>query len=128
MRGGIHQVVDAVVLLPGLNVAQLEGKHKARNPLLADWLQVLGYVERFGIGILRMSEAMQQVGATCADLRQPPRLVRGHTARPWCKSHRQTARQCCCSGVATLASYCQRNACQPVLVQPALVIPLVPTG
>jgi ATP-dependent DNA helicase RecG len=49
-------------LLPGLSVAQLEGKHKARNPLLADWLQVLGYVERFGIGILRMREAMQQVG------------------------------------------------------------------
>ncbi len=49
-------------LLPGLNVAQLEGKHKARNPLLADWLQVLGYVERFGIGILRMREAMQESG------------------------------------------------------------------
>jgi ATP-dependent DNA helicase RecG len=49
-------------LLPGLNLAQLEGKHKARNPLLADWLQVLGYVERFGIGILRMREAMQQAG------------------------------------------------------------------
>lgn len=49
-------------LLPGLNVAQLEGKHKARNPLLADWLQVLGYVERFGIGIGRMREAMQQAG------------------------------------------------------------------
>ena len=49
-------------LLPGLSVVQLEGKHKARNPLLADWLQVLGYVERFGIGILRMREAMQQVG------------------------------------------------------------------
>lgn len=49
-------------LLPGLNVAQLEGKHKARNPLLADWLQVLGYVERFGIGIMRMREAMQQAG------------------------------------------------------------------
>jgi ATP-dependent DNA helicase RecG len=49
-------------LLPGLSVAQLEGKHKTRNPLLADWLQVLGYVERFGIGILRMREAMQEVG------------------------------------------------------------------
>lgn len=49
-------------LLPGLSVTQLEGKHKTRNPLLADWLQVLGYVERFGIGILRMREAMQQVG------------------------------------------------------------------
>lgn len=49
-------------LLPGLSVAQLEGKHKTRNPLLADWLHVLGYVERFGIGILRMREAMQQAG------------------------------------------------------------------
>ncbi|MFN8490774.1 MAG: ATP-binding protein [Caldilineaceae bacterium] len=49
-------------LLPGLSVTQLEGKHKTRNPLLADWLQVLGYVERFGIGILRMREAMQQAG------------------------------------------------------------------
>jgi len=49
-------------LLPGLSVTQLEGKHKARNPLLADWLHVLGYVERFGIGILRMREAMQQAG------------------------------------------------------------------
>jgi len=51
-------------LLPGLNVAHLEGKHKTRNPLLADWLQVLGYVERFGIGILRMREAMQEAGLT----------------------------------------------------------------
>jgi len=45
-------------LLPGLDVAHLEGKHKARNPLLADWLHALGYVERFGIGIIRMREAM----------------------------------------------------------------------
>jgi ATP-dependent DNA helicase RecG len=49
-------------LLPGLSVAQLEGKHKARNPLLADWLHGLGYVERFGIGILRMREAMEETG------------------------------------------------------------------
>lgn len=49
-------------LLPGLSVAHLEGIHKARNPLLADWLHVLGYVERFGIGILRMREAMEQAG------------------------------------------------------------------
>ena len=49
-------------LLPGLDVAHLEGKHKARNPLLADWLHALGYVERFGIGIIRMREAMAQAG------------------------------------------------------------------
>jgi len=49
-------------LLPGLDVAHLEGRHKARNPLLADWLHALGYVERFGIGITRMREAMAQVG------------------------------------------------------------------
>ena len=30
-------------LLPGLSVAQLEGKYKARNPLLAGWLHT-----RFG--------------------------------------------------------------------------------
>ncbi|MEZ4867855.1 MAG: ATP-binding protein [Caldilineaceae bacterium] len=49
-------------LLPGLHVTELEGKHKTRNPLLADWLQAVGYVERFGIGILRMREAMEQAG------------------------------------------------------------------
>ena len=49
-------------LLPGLDVNQLEGKHKARNPMLADWLQTLGYVERFGIGVIRMREAMIQAG------------------------------------------------------------------
>ncbi len=49
-------------LLPGLDVEHLEGKHKTRNPLLADWLQALGFVERFGIGIIRMNEAMDQAG------------------------------------------------------------------
>ena len=32
------------------------------HPLLADWLQAQGYVERFGIGITRMKEAMAQSG------------------------------------------------------------------
>lgn len=49
-------------LLPGLDPAHLEGKHKTRNPLLADWLHTLGYVERFGIGIIRMQEAMAVAG------------------------------------------------------------------
>lgn len=49
-------------LLPGLDVEHLEGKHKTRNPLVADWLQAQGYVERFGIGIIRMKEAMSQAG------------------------------------------------------------------
>ncbi|MBI4772327.1 MAG: hypothetical protein HY784_18360 [Chloroflexi bacterium] len=47
-------------LLPGLDIAHLEGKHRARNPLLADWLHALGYVERFGLGITRMREAMRE--------------------------------------------------------------------
>lgn len=49
-------------LLPGLEVTKLEGKHKTRNPLLADWLHALGYIERFGIGILRMQAAMREAG------------------------------------------------------------------
>lgn len=49
-------------LLPGLDPAHLEGKHKARNPLVADWLHTVGYVERFGIGIIRMQEAMTTAG------------------------------------------------------------------
>jgi ATP-dependent DNA helicase RecG len=59
-------------LLPGLSVLQLEGKHKARNPLLADWLRVVGYVERFGIGILRMREAMEQAGLPAPVLTNRP--------------------------------------------------------
>ena len=59
-------------LLPGLDVAHLEGKHKARNPLLADWLHALGYVERFGIGIIRMREAMAQTGLPAPVFRNNP--------------------------------------------------------
>ncbi len=59
-------------LLPGLDMAHLEGKHKARNPLLADWLRALGYVERFGIGITRMREAMAQAGLPAPALRSAP--------------------------------------------------------
>lgn len=59
-------------LLPGLDVAHLEGKHRARNPLLADWLHALGYVERFGIGIIRMREAMEQAGLPPPVFRSAP--------------------------------------------------------
>jgi len=59
-------------LLPGLDVEHLEGKHKARNPLLADWLHALGYVERFGIGITRMREAMEQAGLPAPVFRNAP--------------------------------------------------------
>jgi ATP-dependent DNA helicase RecG len=59
-------------LLPGLDVEHLEGKHKARNPRLADWLHALGYVERFGIGIIRMREAMAQAGLPAPLFRSDP--------------------------------------------------------
>jgi predicted HTH transcriptional regulator len=59
-------------LLPGLDVAHLEGKHKARNPLLADWLHSIGYVERFGIGIIRMQEAMAAAGLPVPLLQNRP--------------------------------------------------------
>jgi len=49
-------------LLPGLDIHDLEGKHRTRNPMLADWLHTAGYVERFGIGVIRMQEAMAQAG------------------------------------------------------------------
>ncbi len=55
-------------LLPGLDLAHLEGRHKARNPLLADWLQAMGYVERFGVGLIRMREAMTQAGLPAPEL------------------------------------------------------------
>ncbi len=59
-------------LLPGLDIAHLEGKHKTRNPLLADWLQAQGLVERFGIGIIRMNEAMKQAGLPLPILNNRP--------------------------------------------------------
>ncbi len=59
-------------LLPGLDVADLEGRHKSRNPLLADWLHTLGYVERFGIGLIRMREVMTQAGLPTPLLRSTP--------------------------------------------------------
>jgi len=59
-------------LLPGLDVAHLEGKHQPRNPLLADWLHALGYVERFGIGIIRMREAMERAGLPAPVFRSTP--------------------------------------------------------
>lgn len=59
-------------LLPGLDVTHLEGKHKARNPLIADWLHTVGYVERFGIGIIRMQEAMAAAGLSAPLLQNRP--------------------------------------------------------
>jgi len=59
-------------LLPGLDVAHLEGQHRPRNPHLADWLHSLGYVERFGVGPIRMREAMEQAGLPVPEIQAPP--------------------------------------------------------
>lgn len=55
-------------LLPGLDVAHLEGQHRPRNPHLADWLHSLGYVERFGVGLIRMREAMAAAGLPAPEI------------------------------------------------------------
>ncbi len=59
-------------LLPGLDVAHLEGQHRTRNPRLADWLHSLGYVERFGVGLIRMREAMGQAGLPAPEIQASP--------------------------------------------------------
>jgi ATP-dependent DNA helicase RecG len=59
-------------LLPGLDVAHLEGQHRPRNPRLADWFHNLGYVERFGVGLIRMREAMEQAGLPAPEIQATP--------------------------------------------------------
>jgi ATP-dependent DNA helicase RecG len=59
-------------LLPGLDVAHLEGQHRTRNPRLADWLHSLGYVERFGVGLTRMREAMERAGLSAPEIQATP--------------------------------------------------------
>ena len=59
-------------LLPGLDVAHLEGQHRTRNPRLADWLHSLGYVERFGVGLIRMREAMGQADLPAPEIQASP--------------------------------------------------------
>jgi len=59
-------------LLPGLDVAHLEGQHRPRNPRLAEWLHSLGYVERFGVGLIRMREAMAKVGRPAPEIQATP--------------------------------------------------------
>ncbi len=59
-------------LLPGLSVAQLEGQHRPRNPHLADWLHSMGYVERFGVGLIRMREAMEAAGLPAPEIQATP--------------------------------------------------------
>lgn len=51
-------------LPPGVTLANIERKHVLRNPLIANYLYDIFYIEKWGTGIARMRRAMRDFGLT----------------------------------------------------------------
>jgi len=49
-------------LPPGVTLANIERKHVLRNPLIANYLYDIFYIEKWGTGIARMRRAMREYG------------------------------------------------------------------
>ncbi len=49
-------------LPPGVTIANIERKHVLRNPLIANYLYDIFYIEKWGTGIARMRHAMREYG------------------------------------------------------------------